>query len=259
MTEDKSTSHTLAGIHGVREALRASPERVRRVVLAQGELGQRSREILALARSHGIPVYRERPRVLDRLVRGAHHQGAVAEISPVSWWNLEDLITTAPAPALLLALDRVEDPRNLGAVVRAAEGAGVHGILVPQRGSASPSEAAVSASAGALLHARLGRVTNLAEALERVRQSGVWVVGVTPSGREPWFEFDYTVPVLLVVGSEGRGLRRRVAECCDQTVSLPQFGRVESLNVSVAAGIVLYEVVRQRLVKGQISGYGDSP
>ncbi len=246
----RSATNTLTGIHGVREALLASPERVRRVVLAKGRLDRKFREIQALARSHGIPVYWEMPRVLDRLVPGAHHQGALAEVVPVAWWDLEDLISTAPAPALLLALDRVEDPRNLGAVIRTADGAGVHGILVPQRGSASPSAVAVSASAGALLHARLARVTNLADALERVKQSNVWVLGLSPSGKASWFEFDYTVPVLLVLGSEGRGLRRRVADSCDQLVSLPQLGRVDSLNVSVAAGVVLYEVVRQRMVKG---------
>ncbi len=240
---------TLSGIHGVREALRASPERVRRVVLAKGRLDHRFKEILTLARSHGIPVYWEKPRVLERMVRGEHHQGAVAEVTPVSWWALEDLISAAPAPALLLALDRVEDPRNFGAVVRTADGAGVHGILIPQRGSAPPSEAAVSSSAGALLHARLARVTNMTGALERIKESNIWVLGLAPSGENRWFEFDYTVPLIVVLGSEGRGLRRRVAESCDQLVSLPQFGRVDSLNVSVAAGAVLYEAVRQRMVK----------
>jgi len=238
----------VTGIHGVREALRASPERVRRVLLTKGRHDRRFQEIQALARSHGVPVYWETPRVLDRMVPGAHHQGAMAEVVPIAWWDLEDLISSAPAPALLLALDRVEDPRNLGAVIRTADGAGAHGVVVPQRGSASPSDVAVSASAGALLHARLARVTNLAEALERVKQRGVWVLGLSPSGKASWFEFDYTVPVLLVLGSEGRGLRRRVADSCDQLVSLPQLGRVDSLNVSVAAGVVLYEVVRQRLV-----------
>lgn len=237
---------TLTGIHGVREALRASAERVRKVVLAEGRIDRRAREILELARSKGIPVYRERPRVLDRLAAGAHHQGVIAEVAPITWWSLEELLTTVSAPAFLLAVDRIEDPRNFGALVRAADGAGVQGIIVPSRGSAPPSEAAVTASAGALLHAHLARVTNLADALQKVRERGIWVVGLVPVAALLWYQFDYTVPVLVVAGSEGRGLRRRVSGTCDELVSLPQKGRVESLNVSVAAGIVLYEALRQR-------------
>jgi len=236
----------LLGFHSVREALRGSPENVRKIVLAEGRNDERSREIVERARSAGIPVYREKPRVLDKISGQAHHQGVLAELAPIGWWDLEDLLAAVPDPALLLALDRIEDPRNLGAVVRTAEGAGVYGILIPNRGTAPPSEVAMAASAGALLHARLARVTNLAESLERAKKNRLWVVGLDAEASTSWFEFDYTVPILLVVGSEGRGLRRRVAETCDQLVSLPQCGRVASLNVSVAAGIVLYEVLRQR-------------
>ena len=248
MTEkvfDRSCSLIL-GFHAVREALRGRPGHVRKVVLVEGRVDDRCQEILERAQSAGIPIYREKPRVLDKITGRAHHQGVLAELAPVEWWDLEDLLATAPVPAFLLALDRIEDPRNLGAVVRAADGAGVHGIVVPNRGTAPPSETAMAASAGALLHARLARVTNLAESLELAKKSNVWVVGLDAGAATPWFKFDYTVPILLVVGSEGRGLRRRVADTCDQLVSLPQCGRVASLNVSVAAGIVLYEVLRQR-------------
>lgn len=236
----------ILGFHAVREALRGRSEHVRKVVLVEGRVDDRCQEILEAARSAGIPVYREKPRVLDKITGRAHHQGVLAELAPVEWWALEDLLATAPPPAFLLALDRIEDPRNLGAVVRAADGAGIHGIVVPNRGTAPPSETATAASAGALLHARLARVTNLAESMELAKKSHLWVVGLDAGSPTPWFEFDYTVPILLVVGSEGRGLRRRVADTCDQLVSLPQCGRVASLNVSVAAGIVMYEVLRQR-------------
>jgi 23S rRNA (guanosine2251-2'-O)-methyltransferase len=246
-TKFDPTMSTLAGFHGVREALRASPEQVRRVVLVEGRNDYRVREIVQIARSNGIPLYREKPRVLDRLTSGARHQGIVAEIAPVPWWALEDVIATAPSPALLMALDKIEDPRNFGAMARTADSAGVHGLVIPKRGSAPPSDVAVHASAGALLHTRVARVTNLAEALERVKERNIWVVGLSPGSRTPWFGFDYRLPVLLVLGSEGKGLRRRVSESCDQLVSLPQLGRVESLNVSVAAGVVLYEVLRQRM------------
>jgi 23S rRNA (guanosine2251-2'-O)-methyltransferase len=244
---------TLCGRNAVMEALRGSPRRVRKVVIAQGRLDGRAREIALLARSKGVPVYREMRRVLDRIVPGGHHQGVVAEVAPVPWWDLDDLLSTAPSPALLLALDRIEDPRNFGAIARTAESAAVHGIIIPQRASAPPSEVAVAASAGALLHQRLARVRNLSEALSVVKKANVWVVGLAPSAPISWFEFDYRLPVLLVVGSEGKGLRRRVADVCDQLVSLPQRGRVDSLNVSVAAGVVLYEVLRQRGVESRES------
>jgi 23S rRNA (guanosine2251-2'-O)-methyltransferase len=240
---------TLTGFHAVREALRASPERVRRVVLAEGRGDARAREILGLARSKGIPLYREKPRVLDRITKGANHQGVVAEMASIPWWSLEEILATTPSPALLLALDRVEDPRNFGSVARTADSAGVHGILIPKRRSAPPSDVAVSASAGALLHTRVARVTNLTAGLEMVKERNIWVIGLATDAPTPWYDFDYTVPILLALGSEGRGLGRRITEACDQLVSLPQVGRVESLNVAVAAGIVLYEALRQRRVR----------
>lgn len=238
---------TVAGIQAVRETLRSSPKRVRKLVLRRGRADHRVRELISLARASGVPVYHESSEVLNRLAPRAHHQGVVAEISDITWAGFEELLASVGSRALLLALDHVEDPRNLGALARTAEGAGVQGIIVPHRGGAPPSAAAVTASAGALLHVPLARVTNLSAALERAKKAGIWVVGLQPRGGIPWFEFDYTVPVLIVVGSEGRGLRRRVAATCDAGVFLPQRGRVESLNVSVAAGIVLYEAVRQRV------------
>lgn len=248
---------TVAGLQAVREALRASPDRVRKIVLSEGRLDARAQEILTLARERGVPVYRERPKVLERMAAGGHHQGVVAEMAALRFWDLDELVANAPDPALLLAIDRLEDPRNLGAIARAADGAGVSGIVLPKRGVAPPSPAAISASAGALLHARLARVTNLTAALERVKQRGLWVVGLEPAGELPWYRFDFTVPLVLVLGSEGKGLRPLVSRTCDALVSLPQRGRVGSLNVSVAAGVVLYEAVRQRLVAEREQGAGE--
>jgi 23S rRNA (guanosine2251-2'-O)-methyltransferase len=237
-------TQTVHGFHAVRAALEASPRRIRKIVLAEGKLDPRTQEIVSLARNHGIPVYRE-PR--ERLGRFGQNQGVVAELTGFEWRDLEELLDQAPKPEFFLALDQVEDPRNLGAVVRTADGAGVHGIVVPERRTAPPSEAAASASAGALFHAPMARVTNLADALTLLKERGLWVVGLAPDAPNPWCSFDFRSPVALVVGSEGKGLRPRVASHCDALVSLPQRGKVESLNVSVAAGIVLYEVVRQRM------------
>jgi 23S rRNA (guanosine2251-2'-O)-methyltransferase len=232
------------GFHAVREALEAAPRRIRKILLEEGKLDPRLREIAALARKHGIPLYRE-PR--ERLGRfGSHHQGVVAELTAFEWKQIEDLLTEAPKPGFFLGIDQVEDPRNFGAIVRSANGAGVHGIVVPERRTAPPSDVAISASAGAMFHTAIARVTNLAEGLLELKRNDIWVVGLSPGAAAPWYSFDFTQPVAIVVGSEGKGLRPRVASICDSLVALPQMGQVESLNVSVAAGVVLYEVVRQR-------------
>lgn len=227
------------GVHAVREALRATPRRIRKLVIAEGALDGRKQEIVALARDHGIPVYRE-PR--DRVGQ----QGVTAELTAFEWTDFDALVRDAPAPQFLLVLDQVEDPRNFGAVVRAADGAGVHGVVVPERKTAPPSDVAIAASAGALHTARIARVRNISDTLNDLKKSGIWTIGLSPEARAPWHSFDYNEPVAIVLGSEGKGLRTRVAATCDALVSLPQLGRVESLNLSVAAGIVLYEVVRQR-------------
>lgn len=237
---------TIRGIHAVREALSGRPDRVRRLVVASGRLDRRLAELVALARSSGVPVHREPRSVFGK--RDGPHQGVIAELTDFRWRDLDALLDDAPVPALCLVLDRVEDPRNFGAVVRVADGAGVHAIVVPERGTAPPSEVAISASAGALLNAPCARVTNVADCLEGLKARGLWTVGLSPEARDPWYRFDFTSPVAVVVGSEGRGLRRRVAATVDALVSLPQAGQVASLNLSVAAGIVLYEAVRQRAV-----------
>ncbi|GMR23693.1 MAG: 23S rRNA (guanosine(2251)-2'-O)-methyltransferase RlmB [Acidobacteriota bacterium] len=239
------------GVHAVREALRATPQRVRKLVLAEGALDARKRELMALAREHGIPVYREARDRIGRQNR-QNQQGVAAELAAFEWTDLDAMLAEAPTPAFFLVLDQVEDPRNFGAVVRAADGAGVHGIVVPERKTAPPSDVAIVASAGALHHARIARVRNLSDTLTSLKESGVWTVGLSPDAKDPWPSFDYTEPVAIVLGSEGKGLRTRVAATCDTLVSIPQMGQVESLNLSVAAGIVLYEVVRQR--SGQHTG-----
>ena len=237
---------TIRGIHAVREALTGRPERVRRIVVASGRLDRRIAELVSLARSNGVPVYHEPKASFGR--QEGPHQGVLAELADFHWRDLDELLEAAPDPAFFLVLDGVEDPRNFGAVVRAADGAGAHGIVVPERGTAPPSDVAISASAGALLKAPCARVTNISDCLEKLKTRGLWTVGLSPGAPQPWFRFDFTSPVAVVIGSEGRGLRRRVAATCDALVSLPQAGQVASLNLSVAAGIVLYEVVRQRSV-----------
>ena len=234
----------------VEETLQAIPHQVRRVLVRSGRLERRHQVLLKLARVRGTPLVRVPNQQLDRIAAGARHQGAACEVSPVRWLSLGEMLGRDPRPSLLLLLDRIEDPRNFGALVRAADGAGVGGVLIPRRGAAPPSPAAISASAGALARARLVRVPGAATALRALRDAGFWTVGLTPRAVTRWHEFDWTQPAVLAVGSEGRGLRAGVSKECEVAVSLPQLGGVRSLNVSVAAGIVLYEAVRQRGLGG---------
>ncbi len=225
------------------------PEQVRRVILRTGRLEARHRALLKIARARGVRLTRAPNEELERLAAaagGARHQGAACETSPVRWRSLPEVLAADPPPDLLLVLDRIEDPRNFGALVRTADGAGVDAVLAPRRGAAPPSAAAVAASSGALAAARLVRVPGAASALLALRQAGFWTVGLSPKGSARWHEFDWTQRVALVVGGEGRGLRPGVSKRCDALLSLPQRGTARSLNVSVAAGIALYEALRQR-------------
>ena len=183
---------------------------------------------------------------LDRMAGGVPHQGIIAVVSEKPVLSLESLLETAREPALVVVLDGVEDPRNLGAILRTAEAAGADGVLLPERHSAGLSETVARASAGALEHVQVARVGNLVQALEALKARGIWVVGFDAAGTERWDAVDLARPVALVLGGEGRGIRRLVREHCDHLVSIPHFGHIGSLNVSVAAGIALYEAVRQR-------------
>ena len=230
----------------VEETLQGIPNQVRRVLVRTGPLQYRHEALLKIARARGVPLQRVPNQHLDRISEGARHQGAACEVSPIRWLSLGDVLSLEPKPSLLLLLDRIEDPRNFGALVRAADGAGVDAVLVPRRGAAPPSAVAIAASAGAIARARLVRIPGAASALRALKAHGYWTVGLTPRATARWHEFDWTQPTVLAVGSEGRGLAAGVSKECEVLVSLPQLGSVRSLNVSVATGIVLYETVRQR-------------
>ena len=244
--DEERASTWVFGPARVEETLQGIPNQVRRVLVRSGRLPSRHQALLKIARARGAPLQRVSNQQLDRIAAGARHQGAACEISPIRWLSLGDVLAADPRPSLLLLLDRIEDPRNFGALVRAADGAGVDSVLVPRRGAAPPSPVAIAASAGALARARLVRVPGAATALRALKAQGYWTVGLTPRATMRWHEFDWTQPAVLAVGSEGRGLGAGVSKECEVLVSLPQLGSVRSLNVSVAAGIVLYEAVRQR-------------
>ncbi len=236
----------ICGINPVLEALAAGTRHFDRLLIAKGLRSRRLSEAIRRATHLGIPLRFEMRETLDRMAGGVPHQGIIAVVSEKPVLSLETLLEGAHAPALLVVLDGVEDPRNLGAILRTAEAAGAGGVVLPERHSAGLSETVARASAGALEHVPVARVGNLVQALEELKARGVWVVGLDAAGHERWDAVDLTRPVALVLGGEGRGIRRLVREHCDHLVSIPHFGHVGSLNVSVAAGVALYEAVRQR-------------
>ncbi|HSD26836.1 MAG TPA: 23S rRNA (guanosine(2251)-2'-O)-methyltransferase RlmB [Vicinamibacteria bacterium] len=236
----------ICGINPVLEALAAGTRHFDRLLIAKGLRSRRLSEAIRRATHLGIPLRFEMRETLDRMAGGVPHQGVIAVVSEKPVLSLESLLEEVHPPALVVVLDGVEDPRNLGAILRTAEAAGAGGVVLPERHSAGLSETVARASAGALEHVPVARVGNLVQALEELKARGVWVVGLDASGHERWDAVDLTRPVALVLGGEGHGIRRLVREHCDHLVSIPHFGHVASLNVSVAAGIALYEAVRQR-------------
>ena len=246
------------GIHAVEQAL-AAGRPLERLLVARGRGGRRVQEAVSAARAANIPVRLVSRSELDRLAGSPDHQGVAALAGAKRYADLEDLIAQAQplqgepserAPALFLLLDGVEDPRNLGALLRTASCTGVDGVILPERRAAGITPAAEKVSAGASEHVSVARVTNLGRALERLKQAGCWLVGLDERAPQVFTEVDYSGPLGLVLGGEGKGLHEHVRAKCDFVVSIPTVGAIRSLNVSVAAGVVLYEVVRQRRAKG---------
>jgi 23S rRNA (guanosine2251-2'-O)-methyltransferase len=237
------------GINPVLEALRA--DRVRRLrVGARGD--KRIEELLTLARRNGVQVERVDPQALERAARGGVHQGIMAELVAPRDYSVQELVASAsPHPALIVVLDGIEDPHNVGAVLRTVDAAGGHGVVRQARHAAALDGAAMKASAGAAAHVRVATVVNIARAIEELKEAAVWTVGLAGDAEESYCDVDFTVPSAFVLGAEGAGLRRLVRERCDRLVSIPMRGAVGSLNVSVAAGVVLFEALRQRLRGGR--------
>jgi 23S rRNA (guanosine2251-2'-O)-methyltransferase len=248
----KGNMDRLTGIHAVREALE-SGRALERIVVARGRHGDRIEELVASAREHGVPVRFEERAVVDRLAGTTQHQGVLAMAGAKQALGLEDLIRTgasiSPEARLLVILDGVEDPHNLGAVIRSSLAAGAQGVIVPERRAAGMNETVARAAAGALEHLPVARVVNVARAIEDLKTAGYWIVGLDEEAKQKHSEVDFNCAIALVLGGEGQGLHDLVKKRCDFLVSIPTTGPIRSLNVSVAAGIVLFEVVRQRQTK----------
>jgi 23S rRNA (guanosine2251-2'-O)-methyltransferase len=245
------SEHFIYGLHPIQERLRAGLPIDRLYVLR----GRRDREIDDLARAvsaAGAAVRYEVREQLDRVAGTTKHQGVIAMIGEESYLTLERLLAQIAGrakPACLVILDEVEDPQNLGAVIRTAEAAGAQGVLIPERRAAGLTPAAVKASAGAAAHLPVVRVGNLVQAMEALKAAKFWLTGLDAAAATRYTAVDWTVPSVIVAGSEGKGLRPLVRQHCDQVAAIPLLGSVGSLNVSVAVGVVLYEVVRQRAKK----------
>jgi 23S rRNA (guanosine2251-2'-O)-methyltransferase len=230
-------------INPLMELMLSSPQRISRLTVQKDSDNRRVQEIVELARKHRIVVTYAPRKTLDRMDR--HHQGVAAWVVPKGTSSVNQILADAQVPFLIL-LDGVEDPQNLGAIVRTAEGAGVDGIILPERRAAGVTETVFSVSAGALEHMPVAQVKNLARTMGELRKKDIWLVGAEGGSDLTCYDFDYTGPVAIVLGSEGKGLRPLIKAKCDAVLSIPLLGKISSLNVSAAAAVFMYEVVRQR-------------
>jgi 23S rRNA (guanosine2251-2'-O)-methyltransferase len=239
-------TEVLYGIHPVKEALAAGRREIFEVCLATGKGSPRGEALRREAESRRVPVREVLPAQLTSMAGTESHQGFAARVSAFACEDLAVLPPAGAGPELFLALDSIQDPHNLGAVLRTALCAGVQAVIVPKDRSAPPTPAVSRISAGALEHTRLVQVTNLVRSLELVKARGLWVAGLERQARATVFSTDWTMPLVLVVGGENKGMRPLVTKTCDLLVSIPQAGPLDSLNASVAAAVTLYEIFRQR-------------
>jgi 23S rRNA (guanosine2251-2'-O)-methyltransferase len=244
----------LYGVNPLLEALRAGDRIPPEIVIAEGARDERLRELVELARSKNVTVKRVPRASIDRAVGNTHHQGVMARIAAARYADAEDLLSSiasrigAETEPLVVVLDGIEDPRNLGAILRTAECAGVHGVFVPERRAAGLTDLVAKAAAGATEYVPTARVTNLSRLIDQLKERNLWVVGTAADASLNYTEWDWTRPSAVVLGGEGAGLHRLVREHCDVLVRIPVQGKIQSLNVSVAAGVVLYEALRQRSI-----------
>ncbi|MGB9802768.1 23S rRNA (guanosine(2251)-2'-O)-methyltransferase RlmB [Desulfofundulus sp.] len=246
MTEKAACENIIAGRHPVKEAILANRS-INKLLVARGTAGAPLGEILNLARERGIPVQFVERSHLNGLVKDVPHQGVVAVAAAKEYVSVEDILAAAyPEAPFLILLNEITDPHNLGAILRTADAAGVHGVIITRHRSAALTPAVAKASCGAMEYVRVARVPNLARTITFLQERGIWVVGACGTAEDLYWDVRLDGPVALVIGGEDKGLGRLVRERCDQLVRLPMAGQVSSLNASVATALLAYEVVRQR-------------
>ena len=243
----KPESNALYGVLPVLEALRSGGRRIEKILVAEGVRQHRLQEIYDLARENRVIVETAPRERLDKLVaEDVNHQGLLAIAAAADYVDADKIFHRASEPALFVVLDGVEDPRNLGAILRSAECSGADGIVIPERRAVGLTETVAKASAGAIEHIDVAKVTNLNRFIEGLKERNIWVVGTSGDAAMSYTDWDWKTSTALVLGSEGSGLHRLVAENCDALVKIPMYGKIDSLNVSVAAGVILFEARRQR-------------
>lgn len=238
----------IAGKHSVLEALR-SGRTINKLWLAENAQKQLTMPIVAEAKKNGIIVQFVDKRKLDQMAGNVQHQGVVAQVAAYEYAEVEDLIARAKAAGetpFLLILDEIEDKHNLGSILRTADCTGVHGVIIPKRRSVGLTATVSKTSAGAVEYVPVARVTNIAQTIEELKEQGIWVAGADVSAEQNMYRSDLTMPLAVVIGNENKGIGRLIKEKCDFLLKLPMFGQINSLNASVAAGVIMYEVVRQR-------------
>jgi 23S rRNA (guanosine2251-2'-O)-methyltransferase len=249
--DERPSGSMIFGLMPVIEALKAERRGVDRVMIAEGAQERRFSELVELCRSRGVPLNRIARDNFQRYVGAeANHQGVVAFASAAAYSDIDDVIDASATP-LILILDGVEDPRNLGAILRTAECAGVDGVIIPERRAVGLNDTVAKSSAGAVEHIRVAKAANLNRLIEDLKRRNIWVVGTSVDSTRDHTEWDWTQPTAIVLGGEGSGLHRLVAENCDVLVKIPMYGKIGSLNVSVAAGVVLFEARRQRKLNSE--------
>ncbi|MBI5326907.1 MAG: 23S rRNA (guanosine(2251)-2'-O)-methyltransferase RlmB [Deltaproteobacteria bacterium] len=237
------------GINPVSEALKSCPEHFKDILIAAGRTGQAVEKIKRLAEQHGIKCRVVEKGEIERLAQTHHHQGVIGSLAEFKYTDIEDILQrwkSSGEKALILILDCIQDPHNLGSLIRTANVAGVHGVIIPKDRAAEVTPAVVKASAGAIEHMLISRVTNIADTILRLKEAGLWIMGIEAGGSQDIYSFDMNTDLAIVIGSEGKGIRRLVKERCDVCLSIPMKGSISSLNVSVAGGIALFEAVRKR-------------
>jgi len=250
--DHSSSQNIVYGVNSVMEALRAGKRPIDSVTILESARPDRIKELIELARQRHVPVHRV-PRIgLDRNLGPARHQGVFARVGAARYADPDELLEAisqkigSDDPPFVMGLDSIEDPRNMGSILRTAECVGVHGVFVPERRATGLTDVVAKVAAGALEYVPVARVTNLVRLIEQLKERNIWVVGATGDAKQSYTDWDWKQPSALILGNEGQGLHRLVRETCDTLVRIPVVGHLESLNVSVAAGVLLYEARRQR-------------
>lgn len=238
----------IGGKHSVMEAIRAG-RTINKIWIAENAQKQFAGPIVAEAKNLGILVQFTDKRKLDQMVEGLQHQGVIAQVAAYEYVEVEDILAKAKAlgqDPFILILDEIEDPHNLGSILRTADCTGVHGVIIPKRRSVGLTATVSKTSAGAIEYVSVARVTNISQTIEQLKEQGVWIAGTDVTAAQDVYKANFSMPIALVIGNEGKGVGRLIKERCDFLVKLPMAGNVNSLNASVAAGVLMYEVVRQR-------------